>query len=177
MRKTEVVKAVCNDITAFLVRVNPDVNLAKHKRDENMPTLKTLDIAFGDESAVSWLLPRLCRLTEYVGTKQKLTHEQAVTAAQDIASGWSYLDCGEIDDFIVRFRTGEFGPYYSSDDPQKLLIALREYCKKRSMEIAAEESAERQRQREQWATEAKTWQQFCEEKGINEDNPLAKGEK
>lgn len=155
------------------MRVNPDVSLAYKKRDKNMPTLKSIEVAFGMPNApVAWLTPRLMRLSSYVGTRHKLDPEQIEMIAQDIVREWSYLDLGEIDDFLIRFRTGEFGHFYGTDDPQLLLVAMREYLKKRSVEIAKEDSEQYIEQLDEWRKTAITWEQYCKDNGIDMNNPI-----
>lgn len=155
------------------MRVNPDVSLADRKRDKNMPTLKSIEVAFGmPDAPVAWLTPRLMRLSSYVGTRQKLDDMQIEMIAKDIVREWSYLDIGEIDDFLKRFVTGEFGRFYGSDDPQILFVAMREYVKKRSVEIAKEQSEAHIKEIGEWRKSAITWEQYCKEKGIDIDNPI-----
>ena len=147
--------------------------MAAMKRHKNMPTLKTLEIAYGTQQApVSFLVPRLMRLSAYIGTRQKLDATQMEMIAQDILRNWSYLDLGEIEDFIERFRTGEFGHFYGNDDPQLLFTALREYLKKRGIEIAKEESEQHLEQLDEWRKTAITWEQYCKDNGIDMNNPI-----
>ncbi len=162
------------DFAHFLLRTNPDVNLAGKRRMPNMPTLMTLNVAFNnDNAASSWLVPRLLRLSEYAGCRDKLTEDQMRTAAGIIASRWSMLDLGEIDDFLHRFMAGQYGHFYGAVDPMVITEALENYSRNvREPEMHREESERRQQERERNAADAVTWEQFCEMKGINEENPL-----
>lgn len=134
-----------------------------------MPTLMAVNIAFGiEEAAASWISARLFRLTEYLGTRQKFSTNQVKMLSEDIATRWSFLDLGEIDDFLYRLKLGEFGRFYGSDDPQLVMIALRQYVDNiRQHEIITEEAARRSREEAEHADELVSWEQFCKEKGLN----------
>ena len=171
LRKRNALKAKYNSVEEFLVNANPDVQLRAFKRTASMPTLKTVDVAYGDGSAQAWLMPRLAVLANYAGTRNKMTQVQMEMLAGDIACNWSYLDLGEIDDFLWRFRTGEFGHYYGVDDPQQLMHAFREYLRKRSHEVDKERSAAASRERDAWWGKGITYEQYATEAGISDPDP------
>lgn len=171
--KAALILEQCPTLPVFLQRVNPDVSLADKKRHHNIPTLKSINAAYRNEDAAAvWLMPRLLRLSEYIGTREKFSSTQLDMLAHDIAHTWSYINIGEIDDFLQRFRTGEFGHLFGIDDPLLILGAFREYIKKRNNDIAKEESEKKLRELDNSRRNAISWEQFCREKGINEPNPL-----
>lgn len=168
MRQAELIRSQCPELEAFLIRTNPDRSFASKRGNPDLPTLLAINEAFNNPmAAIAWLAPRLLRLSEFVGTRQKFTPNQVRWLASDIASRYGYLDMGEIDDFFSRLRAGEFGTFYGADDPQFVLASIRRYLTIRGREVKAEEDRQRAAERERHSREAISWQQFAAERGLD----------
>lgn len=109
---------------------NPD-NQSKHlaepiKAFSNVwsPTLTDLNIAYGDNTAVAWLIPQIYRVSEFCGCKDKMSNEQLYETAVTIASSVGYLRISELLLFFGWFKMGKYGKFYGSVDPMKITNSL-----------------------------------------------------
>jgi hypothetical protein len=121
------------------------------------PMLCVLDAAYGDGSAVTWLIPQLHDLCAAVGVKTKLDDGQLKQLATMIRNEFGYLKATEVMLFVWRFKAGHYGELYGAVDPVRIMRALRgRFCEERAKLIQRHEHEEHERERKQWAENAAT---------------------
>lgn len=91
------------------------------------PTLTDLNICYGKNTAVVFLIPQLFDISEFCGAKDKFTDRQIEQTAQLIAANYPWLKVMEIMTFCKQFKLGHYGHFYGSIDPMKITCALREF--------------------------------------------------
>ena len=106
------------------------------------PMLCVLDAAYGEGSAVTWLIPQLHDLCAAVGVKTKLDDGQLAQLATMIRDEFGYLKATEVMLFLWRLKAGHYGEFYGSVDIVRVMRALRtRYIDERNKIIEADESA------------------------------------
>lgn len=121
------------------------------------PMLCVIDAAYGDGSAVTWLVPQLHNLCATVGVKTKLDDVQLRQLAVMIRDEFGYLKATEVMLFLYRLKAGHYGEFYGAVDVQRVMRALRgKFSEERSRHIQLHEAMEKDRQRQQWAATAAT---------------------
>lgn len=126
------------------------------------PMLAELNMTYGANTAVAWLLPQLYNLSEYSGCKEKMSTRQAEDCAFAIADEFYGLSVTELMLFFKRFKAGRYGKFYGSVDPLTITTALREkFLPERAAAIDKHEEEMRKRQREEDRNEALSWEQYC----------------
>lgn len=104
------------------------------------PMLCVLDAAYGDGSAVTWLIPQLHSLCAAVGVKTKLDDAQLAQLARMIRTEFGYLKATEVMLFLYRLKGGHYGEFYGSVDIQRVMRALRgKFSDERANVIKAQE--------------------------------------
>jgi hypothetical protein len=127
------------------------------------PMLCVLDAAYGEGSAVTWLIPQLHSLCAAVGVKTKLDDAQLMQLAMMIRKEFGYLKATELMLFVWRYKAGHYGELYGSVDPVRIMRALRgKFSEERAKHIELHEAMERDRERQQWAADAATPEQIEE---------------
>jgi hypothetical protein len=89
------------------------------------PMLCVLDAAYGEGSAVTWLIPQLHNMCVAVGVKTKLDDEQLRQLAVMIRNEFGYLKVTEVMLFMWRLKGGHYGEFYGAVDMQRVMRALR----------------------------------------------------
>lgn len=121
------------------------------------PMLCVIDAAYGEGSAVTWLVPQLHNLCATVGVKTKLDDVQMRQLAVMIRDEFGYLKATEVMLFLYRLKAGHYGEFYGAVDVQRVMRALRgKFSEERSRHIQLHEAMEKDRQRQQWAATAAT---------------------
>lgn len=121
------------------------------------PMLCVIDAAYGEGSAVTWLVPQLHNLCATVGVKTKLDDVQLRQLAVMIRDEFGYLKATEVMLFLYRLKAGHYGEFYGAVDVQRVMRALRgKFSEERSRHIQLHEAMEKDRQRQQWAATAAT---------------------
>lgn len=139
---------------------NPDLQqVAAANEDRAMfgtaPILCVLDAAYGEGSAVTWLIPQLHNMCVAVGVKTKLDDEQLRQLAVMIRNEFGYLKVTEVMLFMWRLKGGHYGEFYGSVDMQRIMRALRgKYSEERARMLDRHEAEMRAEQQRQWAAEA-----------------------
>jgi len=119
------------------------------------PMLCVLDAAYGEGSAVTWLIPQLHDLCAAVGVKTKLDDGQLRQLATMIRDEFGYLKATEVMLFLWRLKAGHYGEFYGSVDIQRVMRALRgKFTDERSKVIERHEGERRDRERQEWAKTA-----------------------
>ena len=130
------------DRMMFLNSFSPDKQVVLCADEKNAivcssPTLTDLNIAYGKNTSVMFLIPQLFNLSEFCGTKEKFTESQIHETASLIATSYPWLKVKEVMTFFKLFKMGNYGHFYGSVDPMKVLCALKEFLSYRS-EVYAE---------------------------------------
>ena len=131
LRKEAVLRCY-GDRVAFLNRFSPDKQMTLC-RDENLaildesPTLTDINITYGRNTAVMFLIPQLLNISEFCGARDKFTDRQIEELAQMIASNYQWLKVLEFMTFCKQFKMGVYGLLYGSVDPMAILKAIRKF--------------------------------------------------
>lgn len=119
------------------------------------PMLCVLDAAYGEGSAVTWLIPQLHDLCAAVGVKTKLDDGQLRQLATMMRDEFGYLKATEVMLFLWRLKAGHYGEFYGSVDIQRVMRALRgKFTDERIKVIERHEGEQRDRERQEWARTA-----------------------
>lgn len=138
----------------------------------NYPTLSQLNRIYGDNAAITWLLPQLYNLSEYCGVRDKLQGRPLEECANIIAIEYHWLKVSEIMLFLYWFKAGRYGHMYGVVDPLVITTALRQFVSERGDAYAKREQEEREK-REAAQPKGITWEEYCAKHGIkNKPNPL-----
>ena len=139
---------------------NPDLQQVAAENEQRAmfgtaPMLCVLDAAYGEGSAVTWLIPQLHNMCVAVGVKTKLDDEQLRQLAVMIRNEFGYLKVTEVMLFMWRLKGGHYGEFYGSVDIQRIMRALRgKYSEERARILDRLEAELRAEQQRQWAAEA-----------------------
>lgn len=130
------------DRTGFLTSFSPDKQVVfcideKEAIVSDSPTLTDMNTTYGKNTAVMFLIPQLFDLSEFCGAKEKFTERQIRETASLIATSYPWLKVKEVMTFFKQFKMGNYGHFYGSVDPMKVLCALKEFLSYRS-EVYAE---------------------------------------
>jgi hypothetical protein len=127
------------------------------------PMLCTIDAAYGEGSAVTWLIPQLYDLCAAVGVKTKLDDNQLQQLALMMRGEFGYLKATEVMLFMWRFKAGHYGEFYGAVDVQRIMRALRgKFTEERTKHIELHERIEMEQQQKQWAETAATKEEIEE---------------
>ena len=132
---------------------NPDLQQVAADNEQRAilgtaPMLCVLDAAYGDGSAVTWLIPQLHNLCAAVGVKTKLDDNQFKQLATMIRDEFGYLKATEVMLFLWRLKAGKYGEFYGSVDIQRVMRALRgKFYDERTKVIEAYEEELKDRER------------------------------
>ena len=132
---------------------NPDLQQVAADNEQRAilgtaPMLCVLDAAYGDGSAVTWLIPQLHNLCAAVGVKTKLDDNQLMQLATMIRTEFGYLKATEVMLFLYRLKGGHYGEFYGSVDIQRVMRALRgKFYDERTKVIEAYEEELKDRER------------------------------
>ena len=134
----------------FMIQFNPSRQFAYCKNKERCftglaPTLHVLDNAFGDRITESWLAIQIRDLSEYAGSREKLSTEQIDQIAKTVHLAFGFLKVTELMYFFFLFKSGKFGHFYGAVDGLVITESLREFLKLRNAELDRIEREERER--------------------------------
>ena len=94
---------------------------------DDSPTLTDINICYGRNTAVMFLIPQLLNISEFCGAREKFTDRQIEETAHLIASNYPWLKILELMTFFKQFKMGQYGQFYGSVDPMRITSALREF--------------------------------------------------
>ena len=156
------------DDEQFMMKVNPDAQIAFGNKPEiavtgDYPTLTDIDIAYGKDFAVEWLIPQLTSLSRFAGA-QNITGVQNAELARLIASEYHYLKVTELMLFFYRFKNGCYGRFYGAFDPLLITCALREFITDRNRIIEKCEQTERERRAAEHRRRAISYDEYLRRK-------------
>lgn len=123
-------------------------------------TLSQIDADFGKGASLAWLVAQLLDLSEYFGGKGKLSEAQLLENAKVIYSKYYFLKLTELMVFFLRFKQGEYGEFFGSADPIKIMTALKSFLNERATTLDRIASEERKKEREEHAKSAVSYEEY-----------------
>ena len=129
----------------------------------NAPTLVDLNNAYGENSAVKWLIAQLVSYQEGINTPNKMQPLQYTSLAERIVQEFYYLKCTDIHLFLAHLAAGTYNiDYHGYVSPDIILDTLRNRYIPYRDEVARREEEKRQKQLEQQESKRGiTWEEFC----------------
>lgn len=161
----------------FLTKFNPGTQIAAAKNTEwaffgNSPSLVIMNKTYGENMATMWLMPQIFDLVVYCNSKGTLNEQQIQFLAEAIANEYFYLKASELLLFFYRFKLGRYGQFYGMVDPMRVTMALEEFLKERSMEIARREREEEESRHNSIAEGAISPSEWCRMQGLPQFNDV-----
>lgn len=151
---------------AFMASMQPGVQTYAGKHPDRAffgeaPTLTTINLAYGRQTSVVWLMPQLIDLSEYCGCREKLKDNMLEDMAKIISIEYHYFKTSELLLFFYWFKTGKYGHFYGSVDPMIITTALRDFVIDRRIAYAVHQQEEERKQREAWDKEERmTYEEY-----------------
>lgn len=124
------------------------------------PSLGLVNAAYGNGTSEEWLVYQLTDLSEFSGSRDKLTPRQIGQLAELIAADYYYLSVAELMLFCRRFKMGRYGRFYGSVDPIIITGSLRQFVRERAEAIDAYEHEQERLRREEEMKCAVTWEEY-----------------
>ena len=124
------------------------------------PTLAEINRDYDPLAALSFLVPQLTNIAEFSNCKSSFGEWQIRSCAEMIASEYYYLKMSEIMLFCYKFKAGEYGQFYGSVSPMVIMGSLKQFRIERNDIIAAHESMEREKEREEWKKRTISQEEF-----------------
>ena len=130
-KMTQIVSQYGDRVT-FLNSFSPDKQYTLCADDKaailgDSPTLTDINICYGNNMSVMFLLPQLLNLSEFCGAKEKFSNRQIEETAHLIAASYPWLKVKEIMTFFKQFKIGQYGRFYGTVDPMVIMSALKEF--------------------------------------------------
>lgn len=122
------------------------------------PTLTTVCHTYGYDILEVWIMAQLENLNDFCGATLKMSISQMSELAKIIFSDYHFLKVSELLLFFYRFKSGKYGHFYGSIDPQKITVALLEFKRERITEIKYLESKNENDRKEKLREE---WEKIC----------------
>lgn len=147
------------------MRVNPDtqVSYAADVRKTIMgdySTLAMLDLAFGENTASSWLVTLLANLNKFAGSKN-MDDPQTKSLAILLAFEYRDMKYSMVQLFFYRFKCGDFGKFYGKVDPMVITCAFKDFaeeCKQKRRQYMDEEyEARHTEEQHRWEVLSQRW--------------------
>lgn len=163
------IKKNCGTASEFLIKYNPDIQNAAANNLERVyfgkaPSIANIASVYNYELYVSWFMVQIDNLNDYCKVKEKMQNIEAEQLANIVYANYPYLKASEILLFFFRLKSGVYGTFYGSIDPQKISVALIEFLKQRLVEMRNIENKqikiEMEKLRIEWAKTAVTRQQY-----------------
>jgi hypothetical protein len=142
------------------------------------PTFHDVSDYFGEQATKFWLRFHIAETFAFLGIYDTASKFQVQQTADLILSHeiFGQLTLDEFLCFLQRFKRGDYGKIYNSarPNPQEFLMCLQPFWNELSYQRGKQAEKERQEQisRELHSGDNISWEQYCEEKGINKENPL-----
>lgn len=170
---------IYGDERKFMATFNPDMQTS-YCRPKNItrcirgtaPSLGVVAQAYGARTVETWMMVQLENLAEFSGVRQKMQREQLIETARVIISQYGFLKVTEIMLFLMQCKSGVYGHFYGSVDPQRITSSLYDFLDWRLAQIARIEHEEEKaaREREQREHKGVTYEQYLKLKN-NETEP------
>ncbi len=134
-----------------------------------------LDEAYQKPVGEAWLIPQLANISEYAGTKDKLTKAQIKECAFVIRTTYGYLKVSEFMLFCHRFKAGFYGDFFGAVSPLTITTALRQFMNDRAVAIDHHEQEKREVKLQEEKKSAVSYEEYCRMRGITAStSPIAK---
>lgn len=111
-------------------------------------TFATLDLAYGENTSVKWLIIQINDLNKFVGSKT-MDKNQTRSLSFLLASEYKDVKFSMMQLFFYRFKRGDFGKFYGKVDPMVITCALKDFveeCAKKRDEYLTEEFETRKKE-------------------------------
>lgn len=106
-------------------------NIMAYNIDEclwgDYPTLSDLNEAYGNGMSELWLATLMPIISEFSGSKEKLSDIQLDFLVQTIVQGYGFLKVTEIFLFIRLFMAGKYGKFFGGVDPLTITSSLKDF--------------------------------------------------
>lgn len=96
--------------------------------ESTAPTLSAVREAYGRRAAESWLEIQLADLSEYCGTREKMSVEQTEALARVILSQFPRLRVTDVMLFLVEYKGGKYGRFFGTVDTLTIAASLRAFA-------------------------------------------------
>lgn len=111
------------------------------------PSLYTLSKAYHSNFPIQWLMSIIIGLSEYSGTKNKVTPFQAKRLAYNIFSEYSFLKVTEIMLFFHQMECCYYGQFsFGTFDPIRIFSSLPQFMAYRQQQYARQDAERLDRQ-------------------------------
>lgn len=124
------------------------------------PTLGELKASYDAGMPKAWLVPQLFDISEFCGCRDKISNAQLEQLAEMLTLQYHYLKVTEWMMFFYQFKGGKYGKFYGAVDPMVITTAVPLFLQERARAIDEREDAQRKAEREQWAKEAITYEEY-----------------
>jgi hypothetical protein len=144
----------------------------------NAPTFHDVSDMFGEQATKFWLRFHIAETFAFLGIYDTASKFQVQQTADLILSHeiFGQLTLDEFLCFLQRFKRGDYGKIYNSarPNPQEFLQCLQPFWNELSYQRGKKAEKERQEaiSRAVHSPNNITWEQYCQEKGIEKENPL-----
>ena len=142
------------------------------------PSFHDVSAFWGEDATRFWLRLHIAETFAFLGIYDTASKFQVQQTADLILSHeiFGQLTLDEFLCFLQRFKRGDYGKIYNSarPNPQEFLMCLQPFWNELSYQRGKQAEKERQEQisRELHSGDNISWEQYCQEKGINKENPL-----
>ena len=137
----------------------------------NAPTLKDINLVYGNGTSQFWLNAQLANVSEFSGTKDKITKSQIEQLSELITEEYFFLKISEIMLFFRRFKLGKYGKFYGTVDPMVITTSLNIFLRERGESYFDKENKVREdKQREEQKKNHITYEEYVRRKKEKEKN-------
>lgn len=131
----------------------------------DFPTLAELDRIYFKGAASKWLIPQIQNISEFSGVKDKITEGQLEEIAYMIPLKYYYLKCSELMLFFFRLKYGDYGNFYGSVDPVRIMELLGKFFIKERITFL-EKANERYKEMRKKVEVNISYDTYCKNHGI-----------
>lgn len=117
--------------------------------NEAYPSVYASDGTINEGAAISFMNAHLLVVSDFVGAKNKITPNQLRAVGEQILTMFPTLTMVEFILFCARLRAGQYGIFYGSVDPQKILVAFKDFLEDRNHDYRIKEEGDRKAREEQ----------------------------
>ena len=134
----------------------------------NVPKLSTIANAYDTDAAINWLKIQFENLNDFVGVREKMQLYQLNELATLFFAECYSLNISEVMFFFIKLKRGDFGEFYGSIDPLKIMSAKNEFISQRRLALQKDEEERLKKQRREmlkkWDEECITYDEFLKSK-------------
>lgn len=123
------------------------------------PELITVEHAYTLQSVVMFLKAHLVRVCEFVGVKEKLSDWQLQSLSVQIYNECPTLTMSEFILFCARLRTGRYGKFYGSVDPQLVFLFFGNFLEEKKQDYLFGKREQEKIEKERKEAESKSCSQ------------------